>query len=136
MTRVLDIGLVALFIVATSIWVGGLVVIAEVAHATRSALTPEDSVPFFRTLGRTHGVVGSGALLVALVTGGVLLRHHRWDGALVATAVVAVALVVISVIGMAHGDLPPQVLPRGSYEASRSTPSPIGHETPVPPIPQ
>jgi len=99
-THILDAGLLALFVLATSIWVGGLVVIGIVARVARSTLTPADSVTFFRGLGRTHGIVGSVALLVALITGGVLLRHHSRDGLLSATVVVAVSLLAASVVGM------------------------------------
>jgi uncharacterized membrane protein len=99
-THIFDAGLLALFVLATSIWVGGLVVIGIVARVARSTLTPAASVTFFRGLGRTHGIVGSVALLVALITGGVLLRHHSWDGLLSATVVVAVALLAASVVGM------------------------------------
>lgn len=66
--RVLDAGLVAVFVLATAIWVGGLVTIAVVAQVAHRTLTPAGSVAFFRRLGRTHGIVGSTALLMALLT--------------------------------------------------------------------
>ena len=90
--RVLDAGLVAVFVLATAIWVGGLVTIAVIAQVAHRILTPAGSVAFFRRLGRTHGIVGSTALLMALLTGSVLLRHPPADEVLTATAVVAIAL--------------------------------------------
>ncbi len=90
--RVLDAGLVAVFVLATPI-LGG-----RPGHHRRDRpsgpriLTPAGSVAFFRRLGRTHGIVGSTALLMALLTGSVLLRHHPADEVLTATAVVAIAL--------------------------------------------
>ena len=72
---------------------GGLVTIAVVAQVAHRTLTPAGgSVAFFRRLGRTHGIVGSTALLMALLTGSVLLHHHPADEVLTATAVVAIAL--------------------------------------------
>ncbi len=71
---------------------GGLVTIAVIAQVAHRILTPAGSVAFFRRLGRTHGIVGSTALLMALLTGSVLLRHPPADEVLTATAVVAIAL--------------------------------------------
>lgn len=96
----LDVGLAVLCTLATSIWVGGIVTIAVVAQVGRRTLSPSDSVAFFRRLGRTHGIIGSGALVVALITGGALLRHHGWDAALISSLVVAVVLIAVSVIGI------------------------------------
>jgi len=80
----------------------GLVTIAVVAQVAHHTLTPAGSVAFFRGLGRTHGVLGSTARLVALLTGAVLLRHDHWDGVLVTAAVVAIALLAASGTGMAE----------------------------------
>ncbi|MEO9222888.1 MAG: hypothetical protein ABI251_14165 [Mycobacteriaceae bacterium] len=98
--QVLDTALLAVFVLATSIWVGGLVNITIVARVARRSLSPADSVAFFRGLGRVHGMVGSGALLLALFTGGVLLRHHGWDGLVIAAVVLTIALLAASVVGM------------------------------------
>ncbi|MEO9223333.1 MAG: hypothetical protein ABI251_16470 [Mycobacteriaceae bacterium] len=100
--QVLDTVLLAVFVLATSVWVGGLVTITIVAQVARRTLGPADSVAFFRGLGRVHGMVGSGALLLALITGAVLLRHHGWDGLVIAAVVLTIALLAASVIGMAQ----------------------------------
>jgi uncharacterized membrane protein len=94
--------LIALHALAASIWVGGLVVIFVVARAASATLDPATRVAFFRSLGRRYGVVGSVALLVALATGALLLRGHPWDRLLIATAIVAGALLVAAVLGMAQ----------------------------------
>jgi uncharacterized membrane protein len=94
--------LIALQALAASIWVGGLVAIFVVARAASATLDPAARVAFFRALGRRYGVVGSVALLVALATGALLLRGHPWDGLLIATAIVAGALLVAAVAGMAQ----------------------------------
>jgi uncharacterized membrane protein len=94
--------LIALHALAASIWVGGLVAIFVVARAASASLEPAQRVAFFRALGRRYGVVGSVALLVALVTGAALLRGHSWDGLLIATAIAAAALLVATGIGIAQ----------------------------------
>jgi uncharacterized membrane protein len=94
--------LIALHALSASVWVGGLVAIFVVARAAKATLDPAARVAFFRTLGRAYGVIGSVALLVALATGALLLRGHPWDGLLVATAVVAAALVAATAVGIAQ----------------------------------
>lgn len=82
----------AVFILATCIWVGGYVAIAVVARTATATLDPSTRVTFFRSLGRVYLRVGLPALIVALVTGAVVARNLDWDGLLVATVAVAGAL--------------------------------------------
>ncbi len=96
--------LVAVFASSASIWVGGYVAIAVVARAT-ATLVPAQRVAFFRALGGAYLRVGGVALVVALGTGAGLLRDHAWDGILVATLVLAVALVVAMCLGVAQARL-------------------------------
>jgi uncharacterized membrane protein len=92
--------LIAVNALAASIWVGGLIAIFIVARAASATLDPAARVAFFRALGRSYGVVGSVALLVALATGAALLRGHPWDGLLIAIAIAAAALLVATGVGM------------------------------------
>jgi uncharacterized membrane protein len=94
--------LIALHALSASVWVGGLVAIFVVARTATATLDPAARVAFFRTLGRSYGVVGSVALLVALATGALLLRGHPWDALLVATAVVGAALPAATAVGIAQ----------------------------------
>ena len=94
--------LIAVNALASSIWVGGLVAIFVVARAASATLEPAARVSFFRALGRRYGVLGSAALLVALASGALLLRGHPWDGTLTAATIVAAALLVAAVAGMAQ----------------------------------
>lgn len=94
--------LLGVFTLATSIWVGGYIAIAVVAHVAARALPPAERVAFFRSLGRTYGILGSAALVVALGTGGALLSDRRWDAMLTAAVAVAAALVMLTVAGMAQ----------------------------------
>lgn len=94
--------LIAVHALAASIWVGGLVAIFIVARAASSTLQPAQRVEFFRALGRSYGIVGTLALVVALGTGAILLKDHPWDGLMVAAAVVAGALLLATAAGMAQ----------------------------------
>jgi hypothetical protein len=82
--------------------VGGLVVIFVVARAASATLAPAQRVAFFRSLGRSYGIVGSVALLVALASGAALLRGHPWEGAMTAAAIAAVFLLLALAAGMAQ----------------------------------
>ncbi|MGI8459713.1 MAG: hypothetical protein ACR2LI_16580 [Propionibacteriaceae bacterium] len=84
----------AVFVLATSVWVGGYVAIVVVARTATATLDQGARVAFFRSLGRSYLRVGMSALIVALVTGGVLARDLGWDGLLIATVVVAAVLLV------------------------------------------
>jgi uncharacterized membrane protein len=94
--------LVAVHALAASIWLGGLVAIFVVARVASRTLEPAQRVAFFRSLGRSYGVLGSVALVVALASGAVLLDGHEWDGLMVAALIVAAALLFVTAAGMAQ----------------------------------
>lgn len=95
--------LIAVNALASAIWIGGLVTIFVVARVASRTLDPDHRVAFFRGLGRVYGILGSGALLVALGTGALLLdREHAWDELAVAGAAVAGALLLATGLGMAQ----------------------------------
>ncbi|MDN5896770.1 hypothetical protein BSP109_02138 [Brevibacterium sp. Mu109] len=98
MSETVEAIVLAVFIVATSVWVGGYVAIVVVARTTTATLDAGARVAFFRSLGGSYLWVGFPALIVALVTGGVLARDQDWDGLLVVTVVVA-ALLLVSFAG-------------------------------------
>ncbi|MBS1893376.1 MAG: hypothetical protein JST59_18920 [Actinobacteria bacterium] len=97
-----SVPLVAVELVAASIWVGGLVAIFVVARAASATLRPAERIAFFRALGRAYASVGCLALLVAVVGGAILLGDHPWDGLLVATAIVTGVLLLALASGMAQ----------------------------------
>lgn len=95
-----ETSLTAVLVLATAVWVGGLVAIfvaARVAHAT---LGVADRVTFFRGLGRAYGPVGGVALAVALASGAALASARSWSGQLTASAAVAAALVAVTAAGV------------------------------------
>jgi uncharacterized membrane protein len=101
-TAAASVPLIAVHALAASIWVGGLVAIFVVARAASATLEPAQRVALFRSVGRSYGVVGSVALLVALITGALLLRGHPWEALLSAAAIVAATLLVVLAAGMAQ----------------------------------
>ncbi|MBB3043040.1 hypothetical protein [Nocardioides soli] len=90
----------AVFVLAVSVWVGGYVAIGVVARAARATLRPADRVAFFRALGRSYLGVGVAALAIALAAGAVLVRGHERDPLLVLTAALAVALVALLAVAV------------------------------------
>jgi hypothetical protein len=92
--------LTGLLVFATSLWLGGLFVIAIAARVATRTLDPAARVAFFRGLGRCYAVVGSAALVLAYGTGAGLLRHHAWDLTMIAVVVVAVTLAAALGMGM------------------------------------
>ena len=69
--------------------------IAIVARVASRTLDTASRVSFFRALGRSYGIFGTTALLLAYATGAALLRDHPWDPALTAAVVVGAALAVM-----------------------------------------
>lgn len=49
---------------------------------------------FFRTLGRSYGIVSGLALVVALAGGGILLAGRKWDGLMLVAAGLAAGLMI------------------------------------------
>ena len=92
--------LTAVLVLATAVWVGGLVAIFVVARVARVTLEPKERVAFFRGLGRVYGPTGGAALTVALASAAVLAATRRWDGQLTAGTAVAAGLVAVTVAGV------------------------------------
>ncbi|MGH7667117.1 MAG: hypothetical protein ACREN1_07405 [Candidatus Dormibacteria bacterium] len=92
--------LAALLILGGSVWTGGLVTVVVVSLVTRRTLAPPDRVAFFRALGRSFGVVSEVALLLALVSGGLLLHQRPWTATVSATVAIAACLLATTVIGV------------------------------------
>jgi uncharacterized membrane protein len=94
--------LAIVLVLATAVWIGGMVAIFVVARVAHATLGPGERVAFFRGLGRAYGLVGGAALTMALASGAVLASTHSWDGQLTASTVVAAGLVAVTVAGVAQ----------------------------------
>lgn len=92
--------LLGVFILASCIWVGGYIAIAVVARVATHSLEPAHRVAFFRALGRSYLLLGAPALLVAIGTGAALASEHAWDGVLIASVIVAAALLISLGVGV------------------------------------
>jgi uncharacterized membrane protein len=94
--------LVFVHLLAACVWVGGFVAIAVVARVTRWELDAAARVAFFRSLGRSYGKVGGSALAVGVLSGTALLGQRGWDQAAGAAALLALALIIATVAGVAQ----------------------------------
>jgi hypothetical protein len=95
--------LVAVAMLAASVWVGSLVSLAVVSAAARRTLDARSRVALFRTVGRTYQYVGTGSLLLAIGIGlGLGWPVSELDGGLRSELVLGVVLVLVSVLGMAQ----------------------------------
>lgn len=102
MSHTADALTLAVFVLATSVWVGGYVAIAVVARVASATLDAAARVAFFRALGRSYLWVGLPALIVALVTGGIVARGLEWDALLVTTVVVVAVLLASFAVATAQ----------------------------------
>ncbi len=94
--------LAGLLIFGTSVWIGGLIAIAVVARVASATLEPAARVAFFRSLGRSYGVVGTVALVLAYGTGAALVSGRSWTGAPIAAVVLAAVLAATLAVGVAQ----------------------------------
>jgi|GEM_PF-671419 len=88
--------LVALELVAASIWVGSLVCLAVVTAAARRVLDTPSQATLFRAVGRRYGPVGPTALLVAIGAGLALSWPPSAWSSITDSAVALAGLLVIA----------------------------------------
>lgn len=102
MNSALEAVVLIVFVLATSVWLGGYVTIAVVARTASTTLEPAARIAFFRTLGRSFFRVGSPALVIALATGALLARDVDRGALLLATVAVAVVLLATFAVAVAQ----------------------------------
>ena len=94
---------VALEILSASVWIGSLVCLAVVSRAARTVLDGPAQVAFFRAVGRRYAIVGTGSLLVAIVTGlAMSWPPPTWSATIDTAVALAGLLVVATAAGMAQ----------------------------------
>ena len=81
-------------------WLGGFVLLILVSRASRRQLEASARVAFFRQVGREFLPVAATAMVVILVSGGVLLGSRPWDGLATALVVLVVAVIVTTGVGV------------------------------------
>ena len=95
--------LVAVELVAASIWVGSLVCLAVVTAAARRVLDTPSQVALFRAVGHRYGLVGTTTLLVAIGAGLALSwPPAAWSPITDSAVALAGLLVIASGAGMAQ----------------------------------
>jgi hypothetical protein len=88
--------LLAVEMLATSIWVGSLACLALVSNVARHVLDQQSRVALFRGIGRVYGIVGTGALVVAIAAGVAIAgRPSQWSVGVTTAFVLAVLLVAL-----------------------------------------
>jgi hypothetical protein len=99
----LNTPLVTVELLAACIWVGSLVCLALVTSTARRVLDAPSQVAFFRAIGRRYGIVGTGALLVAIGAGLALSwPPSTWSSTIDAAVALSGALVLVTGAGMAQ----------------------------------
>jgi len=93
--------LIAVDLLAASIWVGSLVCLALVSNIARRVLDEQSRIALFRSIGRVYGIVGTGALLVAIAAGVAIAgRPSQWSVAVTAAIILSVLLVALTGVAM------------------------------------
>jgi hypothetical protein len=93
--------LIAIELIASSIWVGSLVCLVVVSRAASTSIDPDARVALFRALGQRYGFVGSVALLTAIGVGlAMAWPPVRWSNPLSASVALAGILVVLTMFGV------------------------------------
>lgn len=87
-----------LHLVAASIWLGGLVLLAVAVVAALRTLEREQFRAFIRVAGRIFAVVAAAAWLVLGVTGLAMAQQHGWSRLLVDKTGLAATIVVLTVV--------------------------------------
>lgn len=92
--------LVGALVLAWAVWFGGLVTIIIVTLSAQRTLEAPARVEFMRDFGNRVLPVGAAALVVALCAGFLLLLQRPWTVAGTVAVVLAVALVLLLVVGV------------------------------------
>ena len=95
--------LIAIELLAASIWVGSLVCLALVSRVATRTLDAPSRVALFRGIGRDYARVGTGALLIAIVVGVLIAGWPSdWEVAVTVAVILSVVLVAFTAVGMAQ----------------------------------
>lgn len=89
-------------ILAASIWIGGMVCLALVAHVARHVVGERSRTALMRTLGARYAVIGTSSLLTSLVVG-IALAWPRGAHQLVLNVALVATIVLVGVTYAAMG---------------------------------
>lgn len=103
MTAAISTPLVAVELLAASVWVGSMVCLAVVTRIARRVLEVPTQVTLFLAIGRSYATVGTASLLVAIAAGLWLVwPPSEWSGTIDAAVGLSGVLVVTTAAGMAQ----------------------------------
>lgn len=100
MAAVADVIIRTIFVIAASVWIGGLAVLPVIARVTSGTLSPADRIATFRRIGRVYGPIGGVCLVVALVLGAVLAGGSIPSTAFGLACIVAACLLAVTLVGV------------------------------------
>jgi hypothetical protein len=90
-------------ILAVSTWVGSLACLALVSAASRKTLESASRIALFRALGRTYGIVGTSALVIAIGAGlSLAWPPSDMSGTLGTMFLLSALLILATALGMAQ----------------------------------
>jgi uncharacterized membrane protein len=89
-----------LLILGSGVWIGGFVAITVFNASSKKALGRPERIALFRELGRRYLKVAGVALVLVAVPGAVLLADRPADPFTVAVLALALALIVVTWIGV------------------------------------
>ncbi len=104
--------LLYLHIIGAAVWVGGLITVALLVPAVRSATDDREVV---RAVARRFGVISWAALAVQVTTGTLMVLDHAWTTTLgVKVGIVMLSAMLAAWHSLAAGDQSPRV--RGAIQ--------------------
>lgn len=95
------VALLSIHLIAFAIWVGNLVALPITVRILKPMADPKLQAAYFPKMGRTFGTVGTGALIVAIVSGAVLSGAPAdWSSAVWGAIIAALVALVITSVAM------------------------------------
>ncbi|GAB3032550.1 hypothetical protein GCM10027052_06840 [Parafrigoribacterium mesophilum] len=92
--------LVGLLILASSLWIGGFVALIIFSASSKKSLDRPQRIALFRQVGPRYLRVAAVASVLVVIPGAVLLIARPFDGFTIAVLVLAVAIGVVTWIGV------------------------------------
>lgn len=95
--------LITIELLAASIWIGSMVSLVLVANIAKRVLEPAARIQLFRSVGRTYGIVGFGALIIAIAAGvGLAGTPSNWSTTITVAVILSGVLVAMTLVGMSQ----------------------------------
>ena len=95
------VALLTVHLIAFAIWVGNLVALPITVRLLRPLADPKLQAAYFPKMGRAFGIVGTAALVVAILSGAILAgAPGEWSGAVLGALVTGLVVLAITMVAM------------------------------------